>query len=269
MPRNAVEIPLYVLTRWSVWPPLRVILGLPYRDVEERIRPTASRIVAVGQGLDGVVDVDPVAAARHEPDALVRAGRGVEVVIETSRPARRGPRRAPESMQLLPDLGLDQPAEALAWMLLWRDLAVVAGQLGTQCFAGRNPAWPRFARSKTTAIRKQRERLRALGGDLAPRWLDAGDEASGRNAVVAARGMARRCGVAADLVTSALSRYKVEPSLRAIELPARDLYRYHPDVRGFVPFFVQPGGELADYSGEVTHRVVRRPDDPTSSEVDL
>jgi hypothetical protein len=260
-PRNAIEIPLFACATWGVWPPLNVLLGLPYLDLEERLRPSAQHVVVAGN-LRGHVAPDPEALAHHSSESLSRAAQGVDFVLETDRLTRRGPKRGPASMQLIPDIGVDQPAAALAWMLAWRDLAIVGGGLGVSQLKDQACSWFRNVDSKETAIRKQKERIREYGGDLTPRWSAVEPEASARNAIIAARGTAARLGGDHDLeelLSQALERYRVgglDPA--TVLLPPSDSYRYHPDVRELARFFVAPGAPPVEYGPEYTHRVLRR-----------
>lgn len=260
LPRNAIEIPLYTCAMWGVWPPLRVLLGLPYSDLDERLRPSQQRIVVVGSGRDGV-QIHPEALERHGAKELSSAARGVDFVVESDRATRRGPKRSPNSMQLIPDIGIDHPSMALAWMLVWRDLAIVAGRLGHVQLKDKAGSWRRNVISRDGAIRKQKERIRRHGGDLEPRWRSAGLEASARNAIIAARGTAARLGgepTAPSLLERALERYDLDGLDPAtVPLPAWDSYRYHPAVRDLARFFT--AGEVAvEHGPDYLHRVLPR-----------
>lgn len=236
-PRNAVEIPLYVLDRYGVFPPVRVLLGMPYHDLDARLHGQSPRVV------------------RSAPP-------GAPMIIDDGVPRRRGPMRGPGSMQLIPDIGINVPPSAIAWMLLWRDLAIMHGQLGVQAL-NRDGSWRRAIESRQVAVRKQCERIRGAGGDLTPRWPWSSDETVLRNAVIAARGTARRCAPFPErraLVAAALARYpQPDIDLTAIALPVRDDYGYHPDVREIARCFRAWNAPNPLHFPEITHRVVRTP----------
>lgn len=262
-PRNAIEIPLYTCALWGVWPPIYILLGLPYPDLDERLHPSAHRIVE-GPSLRREFKPDPVSVLGRNPELSLDPPE-VDFVLSSSRPMRRGPRRGPGSMQLIPDIGIDHPARALAWMLTWRDLAIVPCCLCVAELANQDDSWVRFVSSKEAAIRQQKTRIRRKGGDLNARWLSAAADASARNAIIAARGTAARFADAVDaevLLTRALERYPFEGIDSAtVLLPTWDSYCYHPEVRELAICFVAPGATLRDTGRVFTHRVIR-PEEP-------
>lgn len=260
-PRNAIEIPLYVLCMWGVWPPIQLLLGIPFRDLDDRFSSARARVVSVHpvtrRLMKGRVSTQ-VPGRRMQS----RTGARVGFVIESGRAARRGPRRASSSMQNILDIGLGLPAAALAWMVIWRDLGIGGRNLGTINLAQPHARWWSSLRSMEINVRKHRERFRAEGASEAPSPMMPSD-LDGRRvaAVIAARGAAAYCGgsQANVLLADAFKRYAPwDAQLAAITLPAIDMYRYHPDVRAIAPFFAAPGATVCTYASETTHMVVHR-----------
>ena len=260
-PRNIVELPLYVFCRWRVWPPIQLLLGVPYRDLDDRFAAARARVVSVDplmrRRMKGRVSKD-VPSKRVRSRTAARVG----FVIESGRASRTGPRRASSSVQNILDIGLGLPTAALAWMVIWRDLGIVGRRLGSSELAQPHTGWWSSLRSMETNVRKHRERFRAAGASEAPSPMMPSD-LDGRRvaAVIAARGAAARCGgmAAKILLADAFARYaRWDATLKAITLPASDMYRYHPDVRKIAPSFAAPGAKLCRYARETTHMLVHR-----------
>lgn len=271
LPRNAVELPIYGFLKWEVWTPVQLVLGVPYRDLDDRF--ATQRLAAVAPVTRGALDPQNETALTTMPDAADETAADFAVSVE--RPVRRGPPRASDSMQLVIDIGLDQPGPALAMILLWRDEAIIKGQLGIAELENQASRWWRSLGGRATKIRKQRGRLKEAGGTGAAPWMPDSIDGMRRAAMICARGTASRCGGAdaEALVRAALARYgKYDPLLGDINLPKEDHYRYHHDVRDLVHHFVAVGGMLADYSEERTHVLVRgqtRPEADDAGEIDL
>ncbi len=257
LPRNVVEIPIYVYLRWGVWPPIQLLLGVPYRDLDDRF--SQQTLAAVDPALRSRVDADLPGAFAGTPELKSRPD-GAQLVISSGRRSRRGPHRTSSSVQSIIDIGIGLPTRALAWMCLCRDRGIIKGDLGVDGLRDTTSSWHRALPSWDAKVRKQRQRIKDRYGDRLPEPSVAMNTPTNRvAAVVCARGAAARCGGegAAALCAGAFARYASrDAGLATIELPAEDLYRYHYDVRSLVPHFSAPGARLADYSGEATHVLV-------------
>jgi hypothetical protein len=256
LPRNVVEIPIYVYLCWRVWPPIQLLLGVPYRDLDDRF--SEQRLLKIDPALRKR-DVDLVEVFADIPD-MKRRRDGAQLVISSGRPPRRGPHRTSSSVQSIVDIGMSEPTPALAWMCIWRDLGIIKAELGTDRLRDETSSWHRVVPSWETKVRKQRQRITEKYGDNLPEPSAAMKAPGSRvSAVVCARGAAACCGGpdASALCAQAFARYAPrDADLAEIELPHEDFYRYHHDVRSLAPFFSAPGAPHADYSGEVTHVVV-------------
>lgn len=259
LPRNAVEIPLYVFCKWGVWSPIQLLLGVPFRDLDDRFASARARVVSVHPVTRRLMR-GRVSKAVPGRRMQSRTGARVGFVIESGRTGRRGPPRAASSVQNIIDIGLGLPTAALAWMIVWRDLGIVGRRLGTTSLASRYAGWWSSVRSMEINVRKHRQRFRTAGASEKPSPMMPID-LDGRRvaAVIAARGAAAYCGgsKAQTLLADAFKRYAPwDAQLAAITRPAIDMYRYHPDVRAIAPFFAAPGATRCTYASETTHVVV-------------
>lgn len=268
-PRNTVEIPLYVFCEWGVWSPIQLLLGVPYRDLDDRFAAPRARVVSVDpltrRRMDGRVD-DGVPTHRVRS----RTNKRVGFVISSGRSVRRGPRRASGAIQNIIDIGIHLPTKALAWMVVWRDLGIEARNLGTELLATQHEGWWRSLPQREANVRKHRERFLAAGASGRPSPMMPSDRDALRTAaVIASRGAAAYTGgaEAGALLDAAFARYRPwDAELEAIALPATDVYRYHPDVRKIAPYFAAAGAELCTYGGETTHLIVHEPVDDEAEE---
>lgn len=261
LPRNAVEVPLYVFCKWGVWAPIQLLLGVPFRDLDDRFASARARVVSVHPVTRRLMK-GRVSKAVPGRRMQSRTGARVGFVIESGRAGRRGPPRAASSVQNIIDIGMSLPAAALAWMVVWRDRGIGGRNLGTTNLARPRAGWWSSLRSMEINVRKHRQRFRAEGASEKPSSMMPSD-LDGRRvaAVIAARGAAAYCGgsMANTLLTDAFKRYKRwDAQLAAITLPGTDMYRYHPDVRTIAPFFAAPGAKLCTYVSETTHVIVHR-----------